>query len=60
MTKTKFVALQKHLGSPIVVALDQEGKGLRNRESILIPRKVFGKNEIPEKLKVTVEWDHEE
>ena len=59
MGKTEFVAVQKHLGSPLVVAYDQEGKGLRNRASILIPRKTFDRMEIPKKLRVTVEWDEE-
>lgn len=58
MAKIEFVEIQKHLGFPIVVAFDQEGKGLR-RASILIPRKVFDKKEIPKRLRVTLEWNEE-
>ncbi len=54
------MGVQKHLGSPHVVVFDQESKGLRNKTSIFIPRKVFDKKETPKKLRVTVEWVEKE
>lgn len=60
MARTEFMGVQKHLGSPHVVVFDQESKGLRNKTSIFIPRKVFDKKETPKKLRVTVEWVEKE
>lgn len=58
MCEIEFIARQKFLRSPLVVAYDQEGRGAR-RSSILIPRTVFESNKIPKKLKVTIEWNEE-
>ena len=60
MAITEFMGAQEHLGSSHVVIFDQEAKGLRNRSSILIPRKVFDKKETPKKLRHTVEWVEKE
>ncbi len=60
MAGTEFMGVRKHLGSPHVVVFDQESKGLRNKTSIFIPRKVFDKKETPKKLRVTVEWVEKE
>lgn len=56
MGKVEFVASQKFLRSPFMVAYDQEGKGT-GRSSILIPKNAFENDKIPIKVKVTVEWE---
>lgn len=59
MGKLEFEAARKHMGSPFVLAYDEDHEGTGNACSLLIGRKRVGGNRVPGRIRVTIEWDEE-
>lgn len=59
MSKIEFEAEQKLFGSPFVVAYDELSEHKFPKSSILVTRKHFEGQSVPERIRVTVEWADE-